>query len=83
MKILYFAWLRQHTGVGEEDVARPEEVNTVAELLEWLRDRGAGYAEALGDETAIRVAVNRKFASLDSPVKDGDEIAMFPPLTGG
>jgi molybdopterin synthase sulfur carrier subunit len=83
MKVLYFAWLRQRTGVGEESVSPPETVRTVAELVEWLRSRGPGHAEALKDLSSIRVAVNQEFATLTTAISEGDEIALFPPMTGG
>ena len=56
MKILYFAWLREKAGIGEEDVSPPETVTTVAELVEWKKSRGGGYAEAFADEGMVRVA---------------------------
>jgi len=83
MKLLYFAWLKTKTGVAEEEVAPPPEVTTVAELLTWLRARGPGYAEALADETALRVAVNQEYARPGDRVAAGDEVALFPPVTGG
>jgi molybdopterin converting factor subunit 1 len=83
MKVLYFAWLRQRTGVGEEDVSPPDTVKDVAALVEWLRGRGPGHAEALGDLSAIRVAVNQEFATLETKISEGDEVALFPPMTGG
>ncbi|MEM9683703.1 MAG: molybdopterin converting factor subunit 1 [Pseudomonadota bacterium] len=83
MKVLYFAWLRQHTGVGEETVSPPDSVRDVTGLVEWLRSRGPGHAEALKDLGSIRVAVNQEFATLDAAVNEGDEIALFPPMTGG
>ncbi len=83
MKLLYFAWLKTKTGVAEEDLTPPPEVTTVAELLTWLRGRGPGHAEALADLTALKVAVNQEYAHPDDPVRPGDEIALFPPVTGG
>jgi molybdopterin synthase sulfur carrier subunit len=83
MKVLYFAWLRQRTGVGEEDVSPPASVKDVAGLVEWLRDRGPGHADALSDLSAIRVAVNQEFATLTTAISDSDEVALFPPMTGG
>ena len=83
MKVLYFAWLRQRTGVGEETVSPPASVRNVAQLVEWLRSRGPGHAEALQDLSAIRVAVNQEFATVDATVAPDDEIALFPPMTGG
>ncbi len=83
MKLLYFAWLKDKTGVAAEEVALPAEVTTVAELLAWLGARGPGYAEALADLSAIRVAVNQAYAKPGDPVAPGDEVALFPPVTGG
>ena len=83
MKLLYFAWLKTRTGVGEEEVSPPPEVRTVRELLDWIRSRGGGYAEALSDLSVIKVAINQEFARPDDPVAPGDEVALFPPVTGG
>lgn len=83
MKILYFAWLREKTGVAEEEVMPPDDIRDVAGLLEWLKGRGAGHAEALADLSLVRVAVNQEYAKLDKPVAPQDEIALFPPVTGG
>ncbi len=83
MRLLYFAWLKTKTGVAEEEVAPPAEVTTVAELLTWLKTRGPGYAEALADRDALGVAVNQEYARPEDPVGPDDEVALFPPVTGG
>ncbi|MDH5410588.1 MAG: molybdopterin converting factor subunit 1 [Alphaproteobacteria bacterium] len=83
MKILYFAFLRQRTGLGEETVDAPAGVRDVAGLVEWLKTRGPGHAEALKDVSAVRVAVNQEFAGMDTLIAANDEIAFFPPVTGG
>ncbi|MFQ5939056.1 MAG: molybdopterin converting factor subunit 1 [Alphaproteobacteria bacterium] len=83
MKILYFAWLKAKTGAGEEEVNPPGHVTDVQGLIDWLKGRSPGHAQALKDLSAIRVAVNQDYAGLDHPVKAGDEIALFPPVTGG
>ena len=81
--MLYFAWLKQKIGIGEEDIALPDDVATIAALIDWLKTRGPGYGEALADLSAVRFAVNQDFAGLDHPLDDGDEVALFPPVTGG
>ena len=83
MKLLYFAWLRGRIGQAEEEVELPAGVADVAGLLQWLRARGPRYAEALRDLSVIRIAVNQDYVGLGHPVRDGDEIALFPPVTGG
>jgi molybdopterin converting factor subunit 1 len=83
MRILYFAWLRTKAGVGAEEVTPPESVTDVASLIAWLKTRSAGHAAALADLSVVRVAVNQEFAKPGDPVKPGDEIALFPPMTGG
>jgi sulfur-carrier protein len=83
VKLLYFATLRARIGRGDEELALPPGVRDVAGLLEWLKGRGGGYAEALADLSIVRVAVNQDYVGRDHPVRDGDEVALFPPVTGG
>jgi molybdopterin converting factor subunit 1 len=83
MQVLYFAWLRQAIGVGEESVSPPEGVRTVAELVTWLAGRSEGHAKAFASLATVRCAVNQDFATPDTPVGPGDEVAFFPPVTGG
>jgi molybdopterin synthase sulfur carrier subunit len=83
MKLLYFAWLRAKIGTAEERVDPPTSVATVAGLLDWLKSRGPGFADALADTRIVRVAVNQEYVGWDHPVKPGDEVALFPPVTGG
>jgi molybdopterin synthase sulfur carrier subunit len=83
VKLLYFAWLRARVGCAEEQVALPPQVHDVAGLLDWLRGRGGGHAEALRDLRVVRVAVNHDYVGLAHSVRDDDEVALFPPVTGG
>jgi molybdopterin converting factor subunit 1 len=83
MKILYFAWLRQKIGLAEESVSPPEEVTTVAQLVEWLKGRSAGHADAFANAGAVRAAVDMNFADPDDAFGDAEEVAFFPPVTGG
>lgn len=83
MKLLYFAWVRQKIGMPEEELAPPESVNTVSELVDFLRQRGPGYEAAFRDLKALRVAVNQHHSGFDAAVGPHDEVAFFPPVTGG
>ncbi|MBK1659587.1 molybdopterin converting factor subunit 1 [Paracraurococcus ruber] len=83
MRVLYFAWLRQKVGLGEEEVAPPPEVRDVAGLIAWLSGRSPGHAAAFAQPRQVRCAVNQEFATPDAPVARGDEVAFFPPVTGG
>lgn len=83
MKILYFAWLRERVGVGEEDVALPPGIGTVGDLVAWLRTRSPGHEAAFSAGRLVRCAVNQDFATPDAVVSDADEVAFFPPVTGG
>lgn len=83
MKLLYFAWLRQHVGVSEENVSCPPGVETVGQLMQWLAGRGPGFARAFEDQSRVRCAVNQTHARADAKVSESDEVAFFPPVTGG
>ena len=83
MRLLYFAWVRQKVGRGEEVVDAPREAKTVADVAHWLKSRGGGYAEAFADLKRLRAAVNQVHVDYGAPVNPGDEVAFFPPVTGG
>lgn len=83
MKLLYFAWVRQKVGLGEEDWPLPAGVVTIFDLVAALRERGGGYAAAFGEPKRLRAARNREHAGFDTRIDDADEIAFFPPVTGG
>jgi molybdopterin synthase sulfur carrier subunit len=83
MRVLYFAWVREKAGRDGDDVTLPATVTTVAELIEWLSARSPSTARALSPVDAVRVAVNRTVVDLDHPVAADDEVAFFPPVTGG
>lgn len=83
MKLLYLARLREALGRAEEQVVPPDSVRTVDDLLAWLRGRGDAFAVELAAGRRFRVAVNHTVATPDTAVAVGDEIAIFPPVTGG
>ena len=81
--ILYFAWLRERTGHSQESLTLPAGLRTVGDLIGWLVDRSPGHASAFANRRAVRCAVNQDFADPETRVGPGDEIAFFPPVTGG
>ncbi|HEX3430865.1 MAG TPA: molybdopterin converting factor subunit 1 [Rhizomicrobium sp.] len=83
MKILYFAWLRQKIGKSEEDISLPPQISTVADLVSHLSGRGGGYAEAFDNPGRIRAALNQEHVRFDAKLAESDEVAFFPPVTGG
>ena len=83
MKILYFAWVKARIGKSGEDLAPPPDVRNVGQLIRFLQSRGEGYADAFADAGRVRAAVNQVQAGPDTPIAAGDEIAFFPPVTGG
>lgn len=83
VRVLYFASLREALGLGREDVELSPEVVTAGALRAWLRARGEPWSEALADGRTLRVAVDQAMAEPDTPLRDGAEIAFFPPVTGG
>jgi sulfur-carrier protein len=83
LTILYFAWLRERVGAAAEELSLPSDVATVADLVEHLVARGPGYAEAFANRRAVRCAVNQEFAPVSAALHPGDEVAFFPPVTGG
>jgi molybdopterin synthase sulfur carrier subunit len=83
LRILYFAYFRERAGRASEEVAPPAQVATVAQLIDWLKAKGEGREKAFADPTLVRVAVNREYVKIDHRLKSGDEVAFFPPVTGG
>jgi molybdopterin synthase sulfur carrier subunit len=81
--VLYFARLRESLGLGSERIELPGNIVDVDGLRDWLRARGGAWADELAPERVVRVAVNQEMAAPASPLRGGDEIAFFPPVTGG
>ena len=81
MTLVYFAWVRQKIGKGEEQMTPA--VRDVAGLIEHLKNLGPNYADAFADPSRIRIAVNQRHAGPDTAIGPDDEIAFFPPVTGG
>ena len=83
IRILYFASIREKLGRDAEEIELPEDVSTIASLRSHLRSRGGVWADALAENRLLRTAVNQDMAPPAAAVKAGDEVAFFPPVTGG
>ena len=81
--ILYFARLKETLGTAREELALPEGVRSLGALRAALAERGELWARELSDSKRIKAAVNQQMAHADAPLADGDEVAFFPPVTGG
>ncbi len=82
LNVLYFASLRETVGMANEQISLPVPAE-VSALIAALRARGGVWSEALGADKRWRVAVNQEMAAMNTPLKAGDEVAIFPPVTGG
>jgi molybdopterin synthase sulfur carrier subunit len=83
VKVLYFAALREQLGTSGEEIELPASVGTLAALRAHLRGRGGAWQSALADGKLVRMAVNQDMAQPSAAIKGGDEVAFFPPVTGG
>ena len=83
VQLLYFARLKASLGVDSESVQLPASVTDLGGLVAWLRGRGGIWEEELAPGRPVRAAVNQDMARPETPVRDGDEVAFFPPVTGG
>jgi len=83
VKVLFFANLREQLGTAAEDLDLPAGVTTVAALRSYLKARGGAYENAFSEKSPVRAAVNRDMAQAAAKIKAGDEVAFFPPVTGG
>jgi sulfur-carrier protein len=83
IRLLYFARLREVFGLGREILSLDQPAPTLADLLAALRARGGDWREELAEGRHFRLAVNQDITGPDAPLHDGDEVAIFPPVTGG
>jgi molybdopterin synthase sulfur carrier subunit len=83
LSLVYLARLREALGAASERIDAPPGVTTVGALRSWLAARGGAWAAELAPGRAVRIAVNHEIADADTPVRPGDEVALFPPVTGG
>ena len=83
IKVLYFARLREQLGSAGDQLQASPELADVAAVMRHLQARGGDWADVFGDGQPVLMAVNQEMADLSTRLDDGDEIAFFPPVTGG
>ncbi len=83
MVIKYFSWIKEHVGQSEEQIELPGHINNVIELIKYLNEIDKKYSLIFEKKELIKIAVNKTYSSFDTNISDSDEIAFFPPVTGG
>ena len=83
MTVLFFAYLRERAGTDQLELELPPSITTIADLVEHLGTRNDAIAGAFEERVFVRMAVNQKQATWETQIKDSDEVAFFPPITGG
>ena len=83
IQLRFFASVREALGMSQETVSVPEQVRTVGDLRQWLRERGGVWADTLAEGRALRMAYNQQMADDSATLSEGGEVAFFPPVTGG
>ena len=83
MIIKYFSWIKEHVGKSEEQIELPDDINNVNELINYLNEIDKKYSLIFEKKELIKIAVNKTYSSFDTNISNSDEIAFFPPVTGG
>ena len=83
MQIKYFSWVKEQIGVDAENITLNDNIETIIDLINHLKKKNEKYSRAFKDISIIRCAVNMEVTNLDEKINDNDEIAFFPPMTGG
>ena len=83
MVVKYFSWIKEHIGKSEEQIDLPNYINNVNQLINYLNELDKKYSLILEKKKLIKIAVNKTYSSFDTNISNNDEIAFFPPVTGG
>ena len=81
--VLYFASLREQLSIEKEQIEPAPDLSTIAALKGLLIARGGVWQQAFEGSIPLLVSINQQMATDGSAIKEGDEIAFFPPVTGG
>ena len=83
MVVKYFSWIKEHIGKAEEVIDLPAGITTIKELISYLENLNDDYRLAFEKKNLIKIAINKSYSSIDDKIDNNDEIAFFPPVTGG
>ena len=83
MVIKYFSWIKEKIGKSEEKIVLPSHITNVTQLINYLKELDEKYNLIFEKKELIKIAVNKTYSSFDTNISDNDEIAFFPPVTGG
>lgn len=83
MIIKYFSWIREHVGKSEEEIELPHNIKTIDDLIKYLANLNDNYKSAFAKKEIIKIAVNKSYSDITTQIFNEDEIAFFPPVTGG
>ena len=83
MIIKYFSWIREHVGKSEEEIELPHNIKTIDDLIKYLANLNDNYKSAFANKEIIKIAVNKSYSNITTQISNEDEIAFFPPVTGG
>ena len=83
MNILYFSWIKDKLGKSQENIIIDAKVKNVSDLINLLKEKDEKYQEVFDDVTSIRVSINMETANIEDVISTNDEVAFFPPMTGG
>ena len=83
MVIKYFSWIKEHIGKSEEQITIPSYITNVDQLINYLNEKETKYNLLFEKKELIKIAVNKTYSSFETKVSNSDEIAFFPPVTGG
>ena len=83
MVIKYFSWIKENIGKSEEQIILPSNINNINQLIDYLNEIDEKYKLLYEKKELIKIAVNKTYSSFDTNISNSDEIAFFPPVTGG